>query len=86
MTDFGKRYKVLWPSHLKKDSMDDSSLYFVHVGKSVSGHGWYGIPERFKWIYEEEWNDEIKSMIDSKLFFRIIIPTFNTSSTIRRCM
>lgn len=86
MTNFGETYKVLWPKFLKKDSMDDPSLYFVHVGKSVSGHGWYGVPERFKWIYEDKWNDEIHSMIDNNLFFRIIIPAFNTSTTIRRCL
>ena len=31
--------------------MDDSSMYFIHVGKSVSGHERYGVPERYKWIY-----------------------------------
>ena len=33
--------------------MDDSSMYFIHVGKSVSGHERYGVPERYKWIYDE---------------------------------
>ena len=33
--------------------MDDSSMYFIHVGKSVSGHERYVVPERYKWIYDD---------------------------------
>ena len=85
MTNFGQKYKVLWPKELKKDSMDDPSLYFIHVGKSVSGHNWYGVPQRYKWIYEKKWLDELSKMTEG-VFFRVIIPTYNTSSTIKRCL
>ena len=87
MTNFGETYKVLWPNKLKKDSMDDPSLYFVHVGKSVSGHGWYDIPARYKWIYQEKWINEVNSMVNNnEIFFRVIIPTYNTTKYIRRCL
>ena len=85
LTNFGEKYKVLWPKELKKDSLDDPSLYFVHVGKSVSGHDWYDIPHRYKWIYEEKWLKEI-TQSNNNIFFRIIIPSYNTSKYIKRCL
>ena len=42
--------------------MDDSSMYFIHVGKSVSGHEIYGVPERYKWIYGDVKYDVIVSL------------------------
>ena len=48
-----KGLAVLYPDFIKQNSMDDSSMYFIHVGKSVSGHERYGVPERYQWIYDE---------------------------------
>lgn len=47
-----KGLAVLYPDFIKQKCMDDSSMYFIHVGKSVSGHEIYGVPERYKWIYD----------------------------------
>lgn len=46
-----KGLAVLYPDFIKQNCMDDSSMYFIHVGKSVSGHERYGVPERYQWIY-----------------------------------
>ena len=48
-----KGLAVLYPVFIKQNCMDDSSMYFMHVGKSVSGHERYEVPERYKWIYDE---------------------------------
>lgn len=85
LTNFGETYKVLWPSEIKVGTMDDPSLYFVHVGKSVSGHGFYDIPTRYLWIYGDSWKNEISSML-TDVFFRIIIPTYNISKFLKRCL
>lgn len=44
---------VLFPEFLKQGTLDDESLYFIHVGESTVGHDHYGVPERFKWIYDD---------------------------------
>ena len=42
--------------------MDDNSMCFIHVGKSVSGHERYEVPERYKWIYGDVKYDVIVSL------------------------
>lgn len=85
MTDFGHIYKVLFPIEIKKGTFDDPSLYFIHVGKSVSGHNWDNVPERYSWIYESEWLDLIKKEQEN-VFFRIIMPSYKSSQFIGRCL
>lgn len=48
-----KGLAVLYPDFIKQNCMDDSSMYFIHIGKSVSGHERYCVPERYKWIYDD---------------------------------
>ena len=57
-----KGLAVLYPNFIKQNCMDDSSMYFIHVGKSVSGHERYGVPERYKWIYGDVKYDVIVSL------------------------
>ena len=57
-----KGLAVLYPNFIKQNCMDDSSMYFIHIGKSVSGHERYVVPERYKWIYGDVKYDVIVSL------------------------
>lgn len=59
--------------------MDDSSMYFIHVGKSVSGHERYVVPERYRWVYTEK-------IYPSNPVVSFIIPVYNTGYNIRGCI
>ena len=57
-----KGLAVLYPDFIKQNCMDDNSMYFIHVGKSVSGHERYEVPERYQWIYGDVKYDVIVSL------------------------
>lgn len=42
---------VIIPKFIPPKTLDDPNLLFTHVGKSTVGHGSYGIPERFMYLY-----------------------------------
>lgn len=64
--DFIKRYNsytnnghekliTIIPNHIKENTLDDESLYFIHVGRSTVGHEKrYKIPYRYKFLYNEK--------------------------------
>lgn len=54
-SDWGKKdFVVLAPSEMKWGTLDDPSLWFIHVGRSTLGHVIYREPKRYHWIYEAE--------------------------------
>ena len=46
-------YAVLFPKSLKTKTIDDPSLYFIHVGKSTIGSREV-VPKRYEWLYENK--------------------------------
>ena len=64
------KFKVLTPSRLTSGTLDDPSLFFIHVGISVSGHK-YGCPERFMHVYNNK--------------FHIVTACKNSLKTLDRC-
>lgn len=46
------RQYVLVPREMKWRTYDDSSLWFIHIGKSTLGHGIYQPPIRYQWLYD----------------------------------
>ena len=69
-TSLRSRFKVLTPSRLASGTLDDPSLFFIHVGISVSGHK-YGCPERFMHVYNNK--------------FHIVTACKNSLKTLDRC-
>lgn len=52
-TDSGKKKLHLFcPSSMKWETLDDPSLWFIHVGRSTLGHEVYREPLRYSWIYK----------------------------------
>ena len=58
--------RVLWPAQMKCRTMDDKSLFFIHVGKSTVGHSRYKVPERYQYLYEKQNADSAKEQSVSK--------------------
>lgn len=65
-TKFGleNSYRVLFPKEIKAFTLDDPSLYFIHVGKSTIGHS-YEVPKRYRYMYEENSEMNICMVIDN---------------------
>ena len=47
-TDFGwEKMRILFPRGLALHTLDDPSLYFIHIGESTVGHDHYTVPDRY---------------------------------------
>lgn len=54
-SNWGKKdFMVLSPAKMRWGTLDDPSLWFIHVGRSTLGHTIYREPKRFSWIYERK--------------------------------
>lgn len=52
-TDGGKKNLHLFcPNSMKWETLDDPSLWFIHIGRSTLGHQIYREPARYSWIYK----------------------------------
>ena len=75
--------KVYFPDFIKKDTMDDPSMFFIHVGKSTIDHKQYTVPERFKWIYyNQNYNDKFDVIVSLTSFPN----RFRNYNLIQKCL
>ena len=74
LTKFGLEdsYKVLFPKEIKTFTLDDPSLYFIHVGKSTIGHA-YEVPKRYQYMYEEKQEMNICMVIDNNYIKQTLV-------------
>lgn len=47
-----EKLHVYSPIEMKWGTLDDPSLWFIHVGRSTLGHNVYREPRRYSWLYE----------------------------------
>lgn len=69
-----KSLSVFVLKEIKHQTLDDPSLYFIHVGKSTMNHT-YTVPKRYEYIYDD---------VDN--FFDIVMPAKNSSGLIGRAI
>ena len=66
-TNSGKtKFHVYSPVEMKWGTLDDPSLWFIHVGRSTLGHTMYREPRRYSWIYEVK-NDKKEENIKKEV-------------------
>ena len=58
-THYGwNRMKVLFPREIRLRTLDDPSMYFIHVGRSIMNHD-YPVPARYRFLYGENAGERI---------------------------
>ena len=76
--------QVLYPDNLATDTYDNG--LFLHIGASTARHG-YKVPAEYAALNSREADAKLRgAACDGKPFFRIIIPAYNVSTYIERCL
>ena len=80
-SDWGKKdFIVLSPSEMKWNTLDDPSLWFIHVGRSTLGHTIYKEPKRYSWIYSSRPKEIVKAKVEKKMLEDFLVKKLVTKN------